>query len=401
MAKKTLLQQAEDAAERRMRESQAGGPPPAGLPAYQSSITEAEPDYGASSTQQSTTAVSGTRMTPGTEYISTPYTRIEEDVTPGGILYNLGKMYRDRRAGLERGLADETARQQRMARASAWGEFVKAIGNLAGGAAGGGHAPVPMQYDPSRTLAAFQAVDRLRAEQRDIDNDPMLSWLRNAEIGRMTALSNQRDAARQADAQALNSLNMQRYSESGTSSNTGRVSVAGTRRTDTYAAPQPDSGSGGSGGGNNYFTRIGWRATDEKGRGLNVPIGRDQALAIINDVLAAKGTPVTNKKGKVTGYTASNVDPLPGVPAEVRQNIYNEYGSTLAGLTNTIMEGNEETSNNAIENLVQMLTTFDKTGEYAKWALRQQGVDTSNIRIVGTLGSQSNAYNIDDLGLTD
>lgn len=374
MAKKTLLQQAEDAAARRMRESQVGGPPPAGLTAYQSSTTEAEPDYGASSTQQSTTAVSGTRMAPGTEYISTPYTRIEEDVTPGGILYNLGKMYRDRRAGLERGLADETTRQQRMARASAWGEFIKAIGNLAGGAAGGGHAPVPMQYDPSRTLAAFQVVDRLRAEQRDIDNDPMLSWLRNAEIGRMTALSNQRDAARQADAQALNSLNMQRYSNSGTSSNTGRVSVAGTRRTDTYAAPQPDSGSGGRGSGSKEpFTVIGYTENSNgKGNG-GVPISRPEAIAIIQDI-------VTVSEGNKSRY----------IDDSIAKAIAGRMGDRLGNLKQMIMNQPEEVSDNAIRNLVGQIADLDRGNHYARWAtVWQDGL------------SQGNTVNIDDLGLTD
>ena len=372
---KTLQEQIEDSVNAVVHGSTVSTSAPAGTMLHQSNIAVSDPDVSTSSTQQNTQSVSGTRWANGYVPQNTPYITQEQDTQKGGILYNLGTMYRDRQRNLERGINDEIARQQRMARASAWGEFIKAIGNLAGGAAGGGSAPLPMQYDPSRTLAAFQAVDRLRAEQRNMDNDPMLSWLRNAQLGRMTALDNQRLEAQRYDKQLQDRMNMEQYSASSTSGDTNRVTMQGNRRTDTYVNPESlliKSGAG-SGSGKEAFTYIGKTDKDQNG----VPIRRDQALSIIQDVINV-----------YNGYGSRFVSPDNQQEITSIREIASEYGKQLSNLMSAIKGAPAEVQDNVIRSYVEQIASYDKTNMYARWASQNQMHDN---------GSD----NIADLGLTD
>lgn len=373
---KTLQEQIEDSVNAAMHGSTVSAAAPAGTMLYQRNIAVSDPDVSTSSTQQDTQSVSGIRFKNGYVPGSMPYTTREQDMQKGGILYNLGTMYRDRQRNLERGINDEIARQQRMARASAWGEFIKAIGNLAGGAAGGGSAPLPMQYDPSRTLAAFQAVDRLRSEQRNMDNDPMLSWLRNAQLGRMTALDNQRLEAQRYDKQLQDKMNMEQYSASSTAGDTNRVTMQGNRRTDTYINPEAVAAKGGSGIGKEPFTYIGKTHDNPNG----VPLRRDQALSIIQEVINIRN-----------GYSPRLVSPSNPEELAFLREVADVYGKQLSNLMSSIKGAPSEAQDNAIRIFAENIASHDKTNLFARWASQNASVNTG----------QQEQDTIEDLGLTD
>lgn len=292
------------------------------------------------------------------------YTTPEQDSAKGGILYRIGNDAQKRRKELEKGLEDETARQQRMAKYAAWGEFLKAIGNLAGGAvAGGGAAPIAMQYDPSRTLQAFQSVDRLRAEQRNVDNDPMLSWLKNAELSRMTELEKQKQSAQNRMADIMNQSSIVRESTSDGRSTTTRGPVTQTSEGYTYDNAAMLAGTG-KGSEKEPFTRL-YRKADDQGHYTSIGIDRPKALMIARDVINA-ASEASSPDRKKTGYKSSIID------EDTARRIAGRFGNRLGNLVTTINGNDDEVSDNAIRQVLAEINHDDYiTGRYYEWVQKE------------------------------
>lgn len=334
-----------------------------GFPLTRNQVQESYQGPSKSRTEQSYNSTSGTRLKEGESLERYSFPDPDKDNQKGGILYNIGKQYQERKQNLQKQTENDIDRQRRMARYSAWGDFLKAIGNMAGGAIGGA-APVPMQYDPSRTLEAFRNVDRLRSELKNTDNDPMLSWLRNAELSRKAELERQKLDAENKLTDLKNRSKFENYSGSKGESVTQRSGVSGSSVAGTYENPAV-LGGGDKNSGEKPFHRL-FKSVDDQGHYTAVDIDRSKALMIARDVINAAAD-ANRSDRKKQGYKS----PF-GLNEEKAKRIAERFGDRLGNLSTVINANDDAVSDNAIREVLSEINHDDYLeGIYYDWALKE------------------------------
>lgn len=341
-----------------------------GFPLTRKQVQESYQGPSTSRTEQSYGSTSGTRLKEGEGLEGYSFSDPDKDNQKGGILYNIGKQYQERKQNLQKQTENDINRQRRMARYSAWGDFLKAIGNMAGGAIGGA-APVPMQYDPSRTLEAFRNVDRLRSELKNTDNDPMLSWLRNAELSRRAELERQKFDAENKLTDLKNKSKFENYSSSGGESVTQRSGVSGSSIAGTYENPAVLGGES-KGNDKEPYAMLGIDRYTPQGK---VAVSEDQTKAIIVQVLRASKSidNLTKEQKKVIGKA---LDTLGSgaynslIPEEEAVKIANRLSaSSIQSMIDIIMGKPDGTNKDNIKYILQQINDADSEQWFTRWAM--------------------------------